>query len=180
MRSILVAVMIFASASVAAFPVTWTLSDFEFNDGGTANGTFVMDSDNGYISAVNIYTTDGVAFVGDVYDSLGAGVPNEEFFPGYFIQFFTDNYPGQTNETAFVLFTGSDFLLEDATGGTYSMNGAEYTCINEDPCNANFVELRTTNSIGMGNISAVPVPAAVWLFGSALAGLGWLRRRKTV
>jgi hypothetical protein len=29
-------------------------------------------------------------------------------------------------------------------------------------------------------VSAVPIPAAVWLFGSALAGLGWMRRRKTV
>jgi len=28
-------------------------------------------------------------------------------------------------------------------------------------------------------VSAVPVPAAVWLFGSALAGLGWMHRRKT-
>lgn len=27
-------------------------------------------------------------------------------------------------------------------------------------------------------ISAVPVPAAVWLFGSALAGLGWMRRKQ--
>lgn len=27
-------------------------------------------------------------------------------------------------------------------------------------------------------VSAVPVPAAVWLFGSALAGLGWLRRKQ--
>jgi len=27
--------------------------------------------------------------------------------------------------------------------------------------------------------SVVPLPAAVWLFGSALAGLGWLRRRQT-
>ena len=26
-------------------------------------------------------------------------------------------------------------------------------------------------------LTAVPIPAAVWLFGSALAGLGWLRRR---
>jgi hypothetical protein len=25
----------------------------------------------------------------------------------------------------------------------------------------------------------VPIPAAVWLFGSALAGLGWIRRRQT-
>jgi hypothetical protein len=28
--------------------------------------------------------------------------------------------------------------------------------------------------------SAVPIPATVWLFGSALAGLGWLRRKQTV
>ena len=27
-------------------------------------------------------------------------------------------------------------------------------------------------------VSAVPIPAAAWLFGSALAGLGWLRRRQ--
>ena len=27
--------------------------------------------------------------------------------------------------------------------------------------------------------SVVPVPAAVWLFGSALAGLGWMRRART-
>jgi hypothetical protein len=30
------------------------------------------------------------------------------------------------------------------------------------------------------NVSAVPIPAAVWLFGSALAGLGWIRRKQTV
>ena len=27
--------------------------------------------------------------------------------------------------------------------------------------------------------SAVPIPAAAWLFGSALAGLGWMRRKQT-
>jgi hypothetical protein len=29
-------------------------------------------------------------------------------------------------------------------------------------------------------LQAVPVPAAVWLFGSALAGLGWIRRKQIV
>jgi hypothetical protein len=29
-------------------------------------------------------------------------------------------------------------------------------------------------------VSTVPIPAAVWLFGSALAGLGWIRRKQTV
>lgn len=37
---------------------------------------------------------------------------------------------------------------------------------------------------GMGiddvTASVVPIPAAVWLFGSALAGLGWIRRKQTV
>ena len=28
-------------------------------------------------------------------------------------------------------------------------------------------------------LQVVPIPAAVWLFGSALAGLGWIRRRQT-
>ncbi|MGI9308873.1 MAG: VPLPA-CTERM sorting domain-containing protein, partial [Gammaproteobacteria bacterium] len=27
------------------------------------------------------------------------------------------------------------------------------------------------------SVSLVPLPAAVWLFGSALAGLGWMRRK---
>lgn len=36
---------------------------------------------------------------------------------------------------------------------------------------------RNAWAVRSGDISAVPVPAAVWLFGSALAGLGWMRRR---
>lgn len=35
----------------------------------------------------------------------------------------------------------------------------------------------TANLAGAG---IVPLPAAIWLFGSALAGLGWLRRKQTV
>jgi hypothetical protein len=36
-------------------------------------------------------------------------------------------------------------------------------------------------AIGFDNVvvTVVPIPAAVWLFGSALAGLGWFRRRQT-
>jgi hypothetical protein len=29
-------------------------------------------------------------------------------------------------------------------------------------------------------VNTIPIPAAVWLFGSALAGLGWVRRKQTV
>jgi hypothetical protein len=36
--------------------------------------------------------------------------------------------------------------------------------------------------VSLDNFSAtvVPIPAAVWLFGSALAGLGWMRRKQTI
>jgi hypothetical protein len=37
----------------------------------------------------------------------------------------------------------------------------------------------TTNDGYVANFSAVPLPAGVWLFGSALAGLGVLRRRES-
>jgi hypothetical protein len=39
-----------------------------------------------------------------------------------------------------------------------------------------------TLSITIDNVNAgvVPIPAAVWLFASALAGLGWFRRKQTV
>jgi hypothetical protein len=37
--------------------------------------------------------------------------------------------------------------------------------------------INTLDNVVVG--AAVPIPAAVWLFGSALAGLGWLRRKQT-
>jgi len=38
----------------------------------------------------------------------------------------------------------------------------------------------SVGSYAQFTISQVPVPAAAWLFGSALMGMGWLRRRKLV
>jgi len=37
-----------------------------------------------------------------------------------------------------------------------------------------------SNGTGIDGISVVPVPAAVWLFGSALGLLGWTRRKQSV
>jgi hypothetical protein len=41
-------------------------------------------------------------------------------------------------------------------------------------------EYLAQGSIVVSASSVVPIPAAVWLFGSALTGLGWLGRRKIV
>ena len=56
-----------------------------------------------------------------------------------------------------------------------------------DWLNVTYVEFYNSSSspfqsvISVDNLmvgSPVPVPAAVWLFGSALAGLGWVRRKR--
>ncbi len=44
---------------------------------------------------------------------------------------------------------------------------------------ANSTTLFTASFIDNVSVDAVPIPAAVWLFGSGLAGLGFLRRKKS-
>jgi hypothetical protein len=85
------------------------------------------------------------------------------------------------------------FILASVDGnssGTWSSDGADWTIAGECPagiCNPDARPYVTAdfqqNGSGadLSNVtaySAVPVPAAVWLFGSALAGLGFAKRRK--
>jgi len=48
------------------------------------------------------------------------------------------------------------------------------TAIAGDPTDSAWIQKKLTLTA-----AAVPVPAAVWLFGSALGAMGWLRRRKS-
>jgi hypothetical protein len=53
------------------------------------------------------------------------------------------------------------WIFNFSDGGQGCCNGAQYAW-----------------AVHAGNVSAVPVPAAVWLFGSALLGLGVVKRKK--
>lgn len=67
-------------------------------------------------------------------------------------------------------------LLGDGIGGTFShllTSGAQYVL-------KIAVSGGSTAFSASTQISAVPLPAAAWLFGSALVGLGIFRRRKQV
>jgi hypothetical protein len=65
--------------------------------------------------------------------------------------------------------------------------GETYTCIDYQGGFAGMGGECTNNDLDAGSnrnvpgtwaqSSVVPIPAAVWLFGSALAGLGWMRRK---
>jgi hypothetical protein len=67
------------------------------------------------------------------------------------------------------------FMGAQDNGNYTVVYGLEYSNV--------YSETSTTSSaIGTWLVrsTVVPIPAAVWLFGSALAGLGWLRRKQTL
>ncbi len=67
MRVLLLLIFLSLGSGAMAAPVTYTLSNFNFDDGGTAEGSFTYDSSSNIMSAVNIYTTAGTAFAGATY-----------------------------------------------------------------------------------------------------------------
>jgi hypothetical protein len=60
------------------------------------------------------------------------------------------------------LFSEDSFVVHDGHRDDYSLT-------------SNFVF--GGYDISFAGVHSVPIPAAVWLFGSALAGLGWMKRR---
>jgi len=104
--------------------------------------------------------------------AVGANICGNYGFGGNFVDESTVTYgPG----TAFSRTIGGDDTpfgpfpqnISDFTGMTSTLVGTDLTLENGTP----------TSGYAM-TFSTVPVPAAAWLFGSALGLLGWARRRK--
>ncbi len=168
MKNYLGCLLLFVSGSAFSTPLTWTLNDIVFEDGGTATGSFVYDADANSYSSINI-TTQG----GD--DSLYGGTYTQ-LFGSY------SNTSGYVQTESLLCgvpqeMCGFGLLFESGltnVGGTKAIIFDNSISVEIRP---NSFQLRDITS---GTVSAVPIPAAVWLFGSALAGLGWMRRKQTV
>jgi hypothetical protein len=90
---------------------------------------------------------------------------------------FRDDNHNLINGTVSVTHDDGYAIIDIINGvGDFSVIGAsDWLLFNEDGG-----ENSTSNYyISEANISAIPVPAAVWLFGSGLGLLGWMRKRKT-
>ena len=177
MRSIIIAILFFISATVNATPVTWTVNNAFFGDGTQLTGSFTYDSSTNTYSNVDIQTSwwdyGASGYVHDYSTSTALFVTEElEFSLG-------NECEWRDTSTHFSCFTLDMQFAEALTnaGGIVALSSsapfsgeAEWDWLN--------------NAMGRGilaggTVSAVPVPAAAWLFGSALAGLGWLRRKQT-
>jgi hypothetical protein len=175
MKNLLGFFLLFVSGSAFSIPVTWTLQDAVFDDGGAATGSFVYDADHDVFSDNDINKTVGSVFNGEHYQH------GTFFLTSVSLGVTTVDQPDLTGLPALAMFfTAGGFIPMTNDGRTLFLDtaGGEGYCAVPD-CSGAALD-RDLREFVSGSISAVPVPAAVWLFGSALAGLGWLRRKQTV
>jgi len=185
---------LFAAAVLAAFSFGanaanveyWRIAGNTFYD-YTGSGVVATDYDMGGYSGYAY--ADGRIYVNGVthqYNGPGTITSLDVINPNE-IRFFTDagEYWRIAGNT-FYDYTGSGVVATDYDMGGYSgyayadgsifVNGVthQYT----GPGTITSLDVINPNEIRFF-VTTVPIPAAVWLFGSALAGLGWMRKKQT-
>jgi len=108
-----------------------------------------------------------------IYDYMGMTLSVDEAGDVIDYQILLDAYNPLSGDLVFGEHTHLD-ITGDFSEGTFYCSGT--IDVNCDLSDSAF------GSVGSWTVTplAVPVPAAVWLFGSALAGLGWMRRTQTI
>jgi len=109
-------------------------------------------------------------------------------YGGYGATLEEDGFSTPGGSVSFELKQG-DTVIYQAAGGVIdysdSLADGDYSIrINASVGGAGFnwggADFDYSGEFGTSEVAFVPIPAAAWLFGSALAGLGWLRRKQTV
>ena len=168
MKNLIAAVLLLGCGFAQAAPLTWAV-DAVFDDGGILQGTFDYDDALNQYSNVDIVSSGGS--LASIFDSS---------YSSYSILSNSSNFLSDTSVTnavpqSLLNLTFSESLTAD--GGVVSL------VIGSGPNGSGEISgsiaTGTSRLVTSGTVSTVPVPAAVWLFGSGLAGLGWMRRRKT-
>jgi len=149
--------------------VTWDLNDFLFDDGTRATGSFEWDEGANTATSWNVLTVTG-SRPGTVYSS-STGIFS--FASNIDVIFFSEG----SNQFRIGL-TDMD-LLNTPNAHLDSFSNVSATG------STGFLECTNCSNVRFGvsgaflsSPSAVPVPAAVWLFASGLAGLFGVARRK--
>jgi MYXO-CTERM domain-containing protein len=149
------------AASAAHADIMWSLSNVNFNDGGTATGSFVI-TDLGNITAWDITTTIGSTLGGATYDNTRGG--------------------SVLQSTLSSTITFED--ITDTTGLTLTFSNPLTTMLSSPDPIGQGGNAETTGPtvirdvIGGEAIAAVPAPAPSNLAGLGMLGLVFLWRRR--
>jgi hypothetical protein len=166
----------FLVGQAAAAPVTWYLDDATFFDGGVAIGSFVYDAATNTFSDISV-TTSGGSNSGSTYSHAAPTADSGR-------PIFT-TATGVLSGLPVLLFTlvadmtdaGGDILI--SLPDAFSSEGLcqDATCSNFDVASD-----RLFASGSITSINPVPIPPALFLLGTALAGVAGfnrLKRRRT-
>lgn len=146
-----------------AFLNSFTLDIYAQNAGGTFSAV-VMDMVGGLPGSV-LWSSDLSTLPSSKTEFLFN--PNLAILSGgeYFIGVDTGIYTAASGDYYLRVDASDPF---PSNGRCHNLNNTGFVCVND--------AYDIYSTIAM---SSVPIPAAVWLFGSALAGLGWFRRKQT-
>ena len=145
--------------AAGANALTYTI-DAVFEDGGTLTGTFDWDGTD--VTIISLVAT-------------GGSFADHEYFPGDVVFSDLGGFDALTfdnGDFSLSIFTLSDLSLVEGTEvGLDTILSLE---------NDGFDFTGTDRFFASGTVTAVPLPAAAWLFLSALGALGMVRRRRAI
>jgi len=174
----------FMVVSAQAGTITLDFDDLSSTESSFQTQGYNFSASNGFFANVPIAPSPsiGIGLAGGPFEmvQVGGGV-----FSIYSLDMLDDSVGDGLNVTGYLQGGGqvsATFTLPAPSSvlvlTTFSF-GSEWQGLTS-------ISMSTINTSGsppvLDNIvvTAVPIPAAVWLFGSALAGLGWLRRKQPV
>jgi hypothetical protein len=167
--------LIASSACALANTVTYDLVGATLSDGGTVTGSFSIDWPTGNISSLSISAQPGSLGIPLPYPF---GLSNVIYYSGDgSILFDPINHP---DTAAFALVASINEVLYFAF--TYTSPDALVLATPFAPDNsyfsAHYYFFSGYNYLTAGAVSSTPLPSALPLFATGLAGLGWLARRR--
>lgn len=189
-----IALFLACCTTALAAPVVWTLNAV-LTDAQTLTGSFSYDANLGQFSYpysnISITNSGNTGVPARTWDTLFV-FENGNPMGGPGFLYLMSGPANQTNEVLVLQYASN---LTNAGGvvnlktmyygliskcGDYATSTIELDCTSADALFGGgwLGEPLASLRIQSGTLAAVPVPAAAWLFGSSLAGLGALRRRK--